>query len=131
MTEPSKKPEGELAAEMEALARQLGATLRTAWHSQERQEIQAEIEAGLEDMSASLKRVAQEIGDSPAAQQVKAEATTYRERAREGDLGRKVQTDLTTALRTVSEQLRKLADSWTPLEPDEEPESAKESPPSV
>jgi uncharacterized protein (DUF2164 family) len=116
MTEETKKPKSELAAEMESLAQQLGATLRAAWYSQERRDIQAEIETGLQDMSESLKQVSQEIAATPAAQRVKAEADTYRERTKEGDLGRKVQADLAAGLRAVSEQLRKLADTWTPLE---------------
>ena len=119
------KPEetqGELGTEMEALARQLGATLRAAWYSQERRDIQAEIEVGLRDMSASLAQAAQEIGATPAAQRAKTHAATYREKAREGELGRKVQTDLAAALRTVREELSKLAQGWTPLEPDAESE---------
>jgi len=125
MTEEAK-PKSELAAEMEALAQQLGATLRAAWHSQERRDIQAEIQTGLQDMSDALERVAQEIAATPAAQRVKAEAAAYRERAREGELGQKAQTDLVAGLRVARDQLQKLADTWTPLEPDVPAEAGPE-----
>ena len=131
--EETQKSPGELGTEMEALARQLGATLRAAWHSQERRDIQAEIETGLRDMSASLAQAAQEIDATPAAQRVKTHATTYREKAKEGELGQKVQTDLSAALRTVREELSKLAQGWTPLEPDvaREKTEKKEEPPAA
>jgi hypothetical protein len=105
---------GDLAAEFHALSENLKRIFVQAWESEERKNIQVELEEGLSDLGETLKQTAQEIHDSEAGQRFKAEAEDFRDRVRSGGVEEKIRDDLQTILHKVNTELEKTAQPRTP-----------------
>lgn len=119
----------DLAEELKKLGNQLENTLRAAWGSVKQQEIRDEVEDGLETLRDSLKKAAETMTEkaddlmrSEQAESLKSEVEDLRTRVASGEVTRKIQTEFTSALRVLNEQLEKLADTWEPKKTPEEPD---------
>ncbi|HEX6385425.1 MAG TPA: hypothetical protein VF177_12200 [Anaerolineae bacterium] len=106
----------DVAAELKALGRQFAETLETAWHSEERQRVEAQVREGMKSFADEVDKVIREIRTSPVAGRVKEEATEVKGRVESGDLGRKTRSGIVQGLRWLSEELDKLAEQFTPGE---------------
>jgi soluble cytochrome b562 len=120
--EPAKaKPD--VAAELKDLGRQFAETLQTAWNSEEKQRVEAEVREGMQSFVNEVDKVIRGAKDSPAAQKVKAEAEQVKDRMETGELGRKARSGLVQGLHWLSEELGKLADQFSP--PEKPPEDTR------
>jgi hypothetical protein len=104
---------GDLAAEFQALGKNLKRIIVDAWQSEERKNLQMELEEGLSDLGDSLKQTAQEIHDSETGQRLKAEAEDLRDRIRTGEVEEKIRNDLQSILRKMNSDLEKVAKPTT------------------
>jgi hypothetical protein len=110
MTDPEQpKPTGDIAAEFRQLGQNLADLLRGAWESEDRKKIQQEIETGLNDLGASLKKAGQDFTQSPTGQTLKSDVEDLRQRIKSGEVEAKVRSEIINALRTVNEELKKIA----------------------
>lgn len=106
----------DLVGEFRNLGRQLGETIRAAWQSEERHQVQGEINEGLQTFAGELDKAVKGIRSSSAAQKAKEEATEVKTRVRSGEITDKTKTSLAQGLGWLSEELAKLADQFTPVE---------------
>jgi hypothetical protein len=117
----SRPQEINIGDELRALGDNLIATLREAWGSPERQQLQSEIETGLADLGSSLKKAAADFETSPTGQRLKADLDDFGERVRSGEVESKLRSELLEALRAVNLELEKAAARMekTPVAPQE------------
>lgn len=126
----SEKPEsqegtisGNLASEFQELGNNLKNIFVSAWESEQRKNIQQELEDGFSELGESLKQTAEEIHDSEAGQRVKAEAEDLRDRVRTGEVETKIREDILSVLHKVNSELGKI------IQPDPSPgETADDDP---
>jgi hypothetical protein len=117
----------DVAAELKDLGRQFADTLRTAWNSQERQRIEAEIREGVKSFADEVDKAIREAKESPTAARVREEAGQVVNKVEATDVGRRVRSGLVQGLQWLSEELGRLADQFTPPESTgTEPESSDE-----
>jgi hypothetical protein len=64
----------DVSAELKDLGRQFADTLRTAWNSQERQRIEADIREGVKSFADEVDKAIREAKDSQTAARVREEA---------------------------------------------------------
>ena len=102
--------------ELKNLGRQFAETLQSAWNSEERLRVEAEVREGMQSFVKEVDRVFQEAKDSPAAERVRAEATDVKNRVEGSDLGGKARAGIVQGLHWMSEELGKLATKFTPPE---------------
>jgi len=110
MTEQHPSQEEDLSAAFRALGEHLKKVLHTAWERPERQQLQNEIEHGLEELGASLRQASDEFAQSDVGQRVKAEVEDIRARVETGEVERIIRKDLGKALQTVNAELQKLSE---------------------
>ena len=103
----------DVAAELKDLGRQFADTLRTAWNSQERQRIEAEIREGVKSFADEVDKAIREAKESPTAARVREEAGQVVNKVETTDVGRRVRSGLVQGLQWLSEELGKLADQFT------------------
>ena len=93
--------------EFAELARNMKQALQSAWSSEERMKLQAEIDAGLKEASRSLKHAADDFSKSQTGQTLKTEAEDLQKRVQSGELEAKIRSELLAALRMANEELKK------------------------
>ena len=107
---------GSVARELQELGRQLTATARAAWESEQRRQIQQELADGLQSLRDQLSEAVESARSNPRAQNVtqsvKEQAGKVAETTRVGDVADDVRGGIATGLRELNEQLRRLRDRF-------------------
>ena len=114
---------GDLASEFQELGKNLKNIFVNAWESEQRKNLQKELEEGFSELGDSLKQTAEEIHDSDAGQRVKAEAEDLRDRVRSGEVETKIREDILSVLHKVNSELGKITHPEPPTD-----ESAADDP---
>lgn len=114
----SQEPKDDLSGEFKRLGANVQAALVAAWESPSRHEVQRQIQAGLEEVSSTLRNMAEEAAESETAQHLKAELDDLGERVAKGELEAKVRNDLISALRGLNAELERVVDNWRQEKPE-------------
>ena len=114
----NEKPQADvdIAAEFAELGRKLRETVETAWASQERQNVQKEVQEGLIKLRDELDKTARNLRDSEPGQKVEAEVKRVRDDIDAGKVGDDIRIGIVSGLRGLGVALDKLAESFTPVE---------------
>jgi hypothetical protein len=108
--------EVDIAAEFAELAKKLRATVELAWGSQERQNIQREVEDGLVKLRDELDRAITNLRETESGQKVETEVKRVRDDIESGKIGDDMRKGVVVGLRGISTALDKVAEGFTPLE---------------
>jgi vacuolar-type H+-ATPase subunit E/Vma4 len=100
-----------LAEEFERLGSNIQLALQSAWESDERKRLAAELKQGLRTLSEAVEDRAEEIAESPAAERIRGEVDEFAENVRSGELIRQLREDLAKALDKVNAEIEKFAGS--------------------
>jgi signal recognition particle GTPase len=103
----AKTPTDNISDQLNELGKNLREALQTAWESEERKKVQKEIEDGLANLGASLSQAAKDFSNSPTGQNLKEDVKDMHERWQTGEVGTKVRSEITEALRKVNAELQK------------------------
>lgn len=122
----SEEEAPDVVDELRNLGRQFGETMRAAWNSEERREFEREIREGVQTFAHEVDKAIKDVAASEPAQKAKSEATEFKEKAESGDLGVKTRSSLAKGLRWFSDELSKVADTFTAPEKSPEDVSADE-----
>jgi gas vesicle protein len=115
-----------LASEFQNLGDNLKKMFLGAWESEQRKNLQKEIEEGLAGLGNSLKQTANEIQESETGQRVKSEAEDLRDRVRSGEVETKIRSDLQSVLHNLNKELEKVIRTAPPSEESGEEEAGDE-----
>jgi hypothetical protein len=122
----SEEQSTDVVDEFRNLGRQFGETVLSAWNSEERRKFEREVREGVQTFAQEVDKAFKDIAASEPAQKAKTEATEFRDKAASADIGQKTQSSLANGLRWFSDELSKLADSFTPSEKGPEDVGAEE-----
>jgi len=112
------KPSGDtISDQLNELGKNLLDALTTAWQSQERRQLQKEIEDGIANLGATLSQAAKEFTSSPTGQTLKDDVKDLQERWRSGEVGSKMHAEVLDALHRVNEELQKTTRNNPPPPP--------------
>ncbi len=115
-TYKSQTEESDVVDELRNLGQQFANTLRSAWYSEERKQFEQEMREGVQTFANEVDKAVKDITASETAQKAKAEAEDFKSKADVSDVAEKTRSGLAYGLRRFSEELSKLADSFTPVE---------------
>lgn len=117
---PKTEPESdEVLNEFRNLGKNLKDILQSLWESEERKQLQNEIETGLKEMTDTLSKSVTEFSQSPTGQAIKSDINNLNERIRSGQLETQVRKEVVSVLRAANEGLKK---ATSPKEADTDPE---------
>ncbi len=108
--------EPDFVEELRNLGRQFADTLNSAWNSQERQKFEEEVREGMKTFADEMDKAFREIKKSPATQKAKEEVSAFKSKVETGEVGQKTMSGLAHGLNWLSEELAKLANTFTPAE---------------
>jgi phenylalanyl-tRNA synthetase alpha subunit len=108
--------EPDVVADLRDLGQQFAATLRTAWNSEERKQFEHEMREGMQTFASEIDKAFKEVKASEPAKKVKSEAADFKAKADSGDVVQKTRSSLSQGLRWFSEEIARVADSFTPIE---------------
>ena len=94
--------------------RQFAETIRSAWNSEERLELERELREGVQGFAEEVGKVLREAKESPAAKKIKEEAGEVKTRVEVKEVSRKARSGLVEGLTWLSQELAKLAEQFTP-----------------
>ena len=101
-------PQNDLKSEFENLAHNLKQALQTAWESDERKQLQSEIETGLTQVADAMNEAFDTFKQSDVGEQFINDIEDFGDRVRSGEVETKVRTDLTEAMRKLNTELEKV-----------------------
>ena len=110
----TRKTGEDVAAEFSTLGKNLMTLLQSAWESEERKNLQREIEAGLAELGKTLNQAVSEFKESPAGNRLREEAEGLRARVRSGEVETQIRDDLLAVLRKINVELEKATGPRTP-----------------
>ena len=124
----AEEAQPDVVDELRNLGQQFGETIRSAWNSEERRQFENEMREGVQTFTGEIGKAFDEILASDPAKKAKSEAADLKDKAGSGDLAEKTRSSLSLGLRRFSEELAKMADSFTPgeKEPPQEDEASTE-----
>jgi ElaB/YqjD/DUF883 family membrane-anchored ribosome-binding protein len=96
------------------LGKNLRKILQSAWQSEERKNLQNEIEEGLNSMRTSLNQAAQDFSSTPTGKTISDDVKDFQERWRSGEVQSKARSEIMDALRKVNNELQKAAQKNAP-----------------
>lgn len=102
--------------ELKNLGKQFADTVQSAWNSEERHRVEAEIRTGVKSFVSEVDKAIKEAKESQAATKVKEEAVEIKTKIETGDFGKKARDGLVQGLQWLSEELGKLAEQFAPAE---------------
>ena len=108
----TEKHEDVLGDEFRNLGKNLTEVMRAAWESPERKNMQAEIEAGLDELGKSLNREISSFRQSPTGQRLQADMEDLNQRIRSGEVSTKARSELLAALKRANAELQNVIARW-------------------
>ena len=108
--ENGKEEEQEIHSEFRRLGNNLKAVFQGAWQSEERVQLQQDLESGLEELGDSIRELLEDLETSGTGQRLKADVEDLRERVESGELEQKARAELQHALDLANKELEKLAE---------------------
>ncbi len=99
--------------EFQKLGRQFANTLESAWNSDERQQVEGEVRAGLRSFADEVDKIIRDVKDSPATEKVTGSATDAKDRVGSSDVGQKAMVGLAGGLRWLGQELGNMADHFS------------------
>ena len=106
--------EENLSDEFRTLGLNLVNTLRTAWESPERKNLQSEIEEGLSGLATTLSGEIETFHESETGQRLRSDAAELRDKVRDSKTEKKIRDELIKTLQIINTELGKTAQSWSP-----------------
>ena len=91
--------------QFQKLSANFTAILHAAWNRPERQKLQSEIEAGLDELGHALRKITSEFQASDLGQQLITKATDVRVKIEQGTLEEKLHIELNQILKNVNREL--------------------------
>jgi hypothetical protein len=108
----NRSDEENLRQEFEALGKNLVEALRSAWEAPESRRLREEMTSSLAELGVTLKREAEFLANSPAAQQARQGVEQVGEKLRAPEVHQKVRTELVSALQNLNQELQKVIERW-------------------
>lgn len=112
-------PEANLHDQFRAFGQNLKKAMNAAWNSEEKQQTQADIEAGINELGKALNEFVTSFRDSETGQKIVNEVDELGDRIRNGEVQQKAEEGLLTVLQKLNSELEKAAERFSP-EPEEE-----------
>lgn len=125
----AEKMEPNVVDSLRNLGLQFGETVRAAWESEERRKFESEMREGMIAFTDGAEKAFKDFMAGDTAQKVKSEASEFKTKTESTDWAQKSQSTLAKGLQSLSDELAKLANSFTPQqkEPPAEEEPGDES----
>lgn len=106
--------EADIVNDLRNLGQQFGETIRAAWYSAERKEFEQEMREGVQTFAKEIDKAFKDIKASDQAEKIRSEAQEFKSKAEAGEVVEKTRSSLSKGFRWFSEELSKVADSFTP-----------------
>lgn len=105
----TEQPGQELLAELTQLADKFATVVRSAWNSEQRKQVEADVRSGLSTMAVSIEDGLKQITSSNEAKDLQTKATEVGEKVTSTRFFAELTGALTTGLRALSDQLDKVS----------------------
>ncbi|MGH7572084.1 MAG: hypothetical protein ACREMK_09610 [Gemmatimonadota bacterium] len=115
---PEPQPEPGIEEELKTLGRRFADVLQAAWTSEERRRVETEVREGLKRFSEEMERFYERTRESPKGERVRTKFGAAKGRAADSEAARRTRETVAQGLHRLSEELARLADRFTPAEPD-------------
>lgn len=117
---PQKEPEvetqsqsaaqnDEIADELNRLAESFGRAVRAAWNSDQRHQLEADLNRGLRSLVDNVESILKQFNESEQGQEFKEQAGRVVEKVRTSKVTAELKEGLTQGLHTVAEELQEFA----------------------
>jgi len=118
-----KQTHGTLRDEFRALGQNLKEMMNSAWESEERQKLQAELQDGMHELGSVLDEFATNVQSGEVGQTIRREVDDFSERVRSGEFESKARQEILKALKVLNNELEKASAKFSSEETKQDPET--------
>lgn len=108
-----KQDHGTLRDEFRSLGENLKGLFSSAWESEERKNLQREMEEGMHELGKALNDFASDFQSGEVGQTLRREADQFGERVKTGEVESKARQEILKALKVLNTELEKAADKFS------------------
>ena len=119
MSEEPINEGSDLRDEFKALGENFKSMFTSAWESEERKNLQSELEAGMKELGSALNDLAEEFRTGQTGETIRREVNDFSERVRSGEVEQKARVEILKALKALNIELEKAADNFSSAEGDD------------
>jgi hypothetical protein len=101
---------GSLSEEIKNLGKNLISFVRSAWESQEGQKLQQEIQAGMIELSQSLKAEVEKFSDSAPGQKIRNDIQNFQEKINLGNAEEELLIEIKNSLHSLNQELEQFSE---------------------
>ena len=116
----------DIVNELSNMGRKFAETMKNGWNSEERTKFEAEIRQGVRSFADEVDKVIRDLKSSSTTEKVRTEASNVRTKLEADEVAQKARGGFVKGLRWFSDELGKLADSFTPETDEKQPEDVAE-----
>lgn len=128
MAEQPRTP-SQITEELSKMGKLVAQAVQSAWESEDRKKLEAEVVEGLRKLSDEVTAAAKKAGESDAARQLKAQAEKVAAEVKEHDVAEEIRKGLLVGLEAINQELGKLVERLDPRKsPPAEPAAEAEAP---
>ncbi len=113
MTDQPRTPSA-ITDELSKMGKLVAQAVQSAWESEERKKLEAEVSEGLRKLSEEMSAAAKKASDSDAAKQIKMQAEKVAAEVKEHDVAEEIRKGLLTGLEAINQELGKLVERLEP-----------------
>lgn len=111
MEEPNENISS-LRDEFRNLGSHLKALIQSAWESEERKNLQQELEGGMQELGNALNDMAADFQTGETGQKIRQEVDEFSARVRSGEVEDKARSEILKALKQLNAELEKVAQKF-------------------
>jgi len=108
-----KQTHGTLRDEFRALGQNLKEMMNSAWESEERQNLQAELKEGMHELGNVLDEFAANVQTGEVSKSIRREVDDFSERVRSGEFESKAREEILKALKVLNTELEKASSKFS------------------
>lgn len=111
-----KQEHGNLRDEFRTFGQNLKDMINSAWESEERKKLQAEVEAGMRELGNVFDDLATDFKSGEMGQSIRREVDQFSERVRSGEVESKARQEILKALKLMNNELEKASQKFSDTE---------------
>jgi hypothetical protein len=104
----------DITSEFNKLGENLRSVLHTAWESEERKNLQGEIETGFASLGSAINKAIDDFDQSSTGHAIKSDIEDLKDRYKTGEVEAKVRQDVLTVLQKVNDELKNAVEKKEP-----------------
>ena len=99
--------------EIRGLGENISELVKTAWDSPQKEELQNELESGIQELKNAINQIAEDFSSSDTGKHIKSEINEIKEDISSGKLEEKIEEEILNTIKTINNEITNVINKWS------------------